>query len=162
VEDLHDAVLAAVIESAQRRRGRLVREEVLRCTPCERLESWITRDLARLPKTPLMYAQDPDAALDVLDVVIDEGRRTAARLGAGFGVLVVARRDADPSEAVDLAHLAARRSGNGVVSFGLAGDEARYAPGPFAEAFAIARDAGLIPRPARRGTRRPGRRTRRR
>ncbi|MET7478081.1 hypothetical protein ABZT17_27480 [Streptomyces sp. NPDC005648] len=32
-----------------------------------------------------------------------------------------------------------------MVSFGLTGDEARHAPEPFAEAFAIARDAGLIP-----------------
>lgn len=96
---------------------------------------------------PLTYEDDPDAALDLLDVVIDEGRRTAARLGIGFGVLVYARRNADPSEAVATAHLAARRAGNGVVSFGLAGDEAQFAPEPFAEAFAIARDAGLVSAP---------------
>ncbi|MGW1780235.1 adenosine deaminase [Streptomyces sp. NPDC002143] len=96
---------------------------------------------------PLTYEDDPDAALDLLDVVIDEGRHAAARLGIGFGVLVFARRNADPSEAVETAHLAARRAGNGVVSFGLAGDEAQYAPEPFAEAFAIARDAGLISAP---------------
>jgi adenosine deaminase len=34
-----------------------------------------------------------------------------------------------------------------VVAFGLAGDEARYSPEPFAEAFTIARDAGLISAP---------------
>ncbi|CAG6392329.1 adenosine deaminase [Streptomyces cocklensis] len=96
---------------------------------------------------PLTYADDPGAALDLLDVVIDEGRRTAARLGIGFGVLVCARRNGDPVEAVATARLAARRAGDGVVSFGLAGDEARYAPEPFAEAFGIARDAGLISAP---------------
>lgn len=96
---------------------------------------------------PLTYEDDPGAALDLLDAVIDEGRRTAARLGIGFGVLVYARRNADPSEAVRAARLAARRADNGVVSFGLAGDEARYAPEPFAQAFTIARDAGLIPAP---------------
>ncbi|MBA2951579.1 adenosine deaminase family protein [Streptomyces himalayensis] len=96
---------------------------------------------------PLTYEDDPDAALELLDAVIDEGRRTAARLGIGFGVLVFARRNADPSEAVETARLAARRADNGVVSFGLAGDEAHYAPEPFAEAFAIARDAGLISAP---------------
>ncbi len=48
---------------------------------------------------PLTYEDDPDAALDLLDVVIDEGRRTAAGLGIGFGVLVYARRNAAPSEA---------------------------------------------------------------
>ena len=96
---------------------------------------------------PLTYEDDPDAALDVLDAVIDEDRRTAARLGIGFGVLVFARRNADPSEAVEVARLAAQRAGNGVVAFGLAGNEAQYPPEPFAEAFAIARDAGLISAP---------------
>jgi adenosine deaminase len=96
---------------------------------------------------PLMYEEDPEAALDVLDAVIDEGRRTAAGLGIGFGVVAVARRNADPSEAVVMARLAARRAGEGVVSFGLAGDEAAYGPEPFAEAFAVAREAGLISAP---------------
>lgn len=96
---------------------------------------------------PLTYEDDPDAALDLLDMVIDEGRRAAARLGIGFGVLVYARRNADPSEAIAAARLAAGRADNGVVSFGLAGDEAQFAPEPFAEAFAIARAAGLISAP---------------
>ncbi|WP_449351659.1 adenosine deaminase [Streptomyces shaanxiensis] len=96
---------------------------------------------------PLTYEDDPDAALDLLDEVVDEGRRTGARLGVGFGILVFARRHADPSEAVKAARLAADRSGRGVVGFGLAGDEARHGPEPFAEAFAIARAAGLIAAP---------------
>lgn len=96
---------------------------------------------------PLTYTDGSDAALDLLDAVIDEGRRTAAGLGIGFGVTVFARRNADPAEAVDAARLAGRRAGDGVVSFGLAGDEARCPAGPFAEAFAIARDAGLISAP---------------
>ncbi|WP_268828201.1 adenosine deaminase family protein [Streptomyces sp. GQFP] len=96
---------------------------------------------------PLTYKDDPDAVLDLLDAVIDEGRRTAARLGVGFGVLVYARRNADPSEAVAAPRLAVRRADKGVVSFGLSGDEARYGPEPFAEAFAVAHDAGLISAP---------------
>ncbi|MEU1474437.1 adenosine deaminase [Streptomyces sp. NPDC005760] len=96
---------------------------------------------------PLTYVADPAAALDLLDVVIDEGRRTADRLGIGFGVMMFARRNADPAEAVEAARLAARRADNGVVSFGLAGDEAGHPAGPFAKAFAIARDAGLISAP---------------
>ncbi|MEU0071498.1 adenosine deaminase [Streptomyces sp. NPDC006332] len=96
---------------------------------------------------PLTYETDPDAALDVMDLVIDEGRRTAAGLGIGFGLLVFARRNADPAEGVEAARLAARRAGTGVVAFGLAGDEARNAPEPFAETFAIARGAGLISAP---------------
>jgi len=89
---------------------------------------------------PLTYEGDPDAALDLLDEVIDEGRRAGARLGVGFGIVVFARRNADPSQAIKAARLAAERSDNGVVAFGLAGDEARDGP----ESFAIARDAGLI------------------
>ncbi|MCM2423791.1 adenosine deaminase [Streptomyces sp. RKAG293] len=96
---------------------------------------------------PLTYEDDPGAALELLDAVIEEGRSTAARLGIGFGVVMYARRNADPAEAVETARLAARRAGDGVVSFGLAGDEARYASEPFAEAFAIARQAGLISAP---------------
>lgn len=96
---------------------------------------------------PLTYTEDPGAALEILDAVIDEGRRAAERLGMGFGVLMVARRNADPAEAVDLARLAARRAGAGVVAFGLAGDEGRHPAEPFAEAFAMARDAGLITAP---------------
>ncbi|KPI24451.1 Adenosine deaminase [Actinobacteria bacterium OK074] len=97
---------------------------------------------------PLMYETDPGAALDVLDVVIDEGRRAAEGLGIGFGVVVFARRNADPTDAVAAARLAVRRAGDGGVAFGLAGDEAQYTdPAPFAEAFALARDAGLISAP---------------
>ncbi|MET7478080.1 hypothetical protein ABZT17_27475 [Streptomyces sp. NPDC005648] len=46
---------------------------------------------------PLTYEDNSDAALDLLDEVIDEGRRTSARLGVGFGILMFARRNADPS-----------------------------------------------------------------
>jgi adenosine deaminase len=137
---LHGAAARLVRDGPRKSLLRLVREVVEDAAADGAV--WVEPQV-----NPLMYAEDPDAALDVLDAVIDEGRRTAARLGIGFGVLAVARRNADPSRAVDLAHLAARRAGNGVVSFGLAGDEARYPPEPFAEAFAMARDAGLIPAP---------------
>ena len=85
----------------------------------------------------LTLEDDRDAALDLLDVVIDEGRRTAARLGFGFDVLVYARRNADPASSRDRV---ARPAEKGVVSFGLAGDKAQYAPEPFAGAFVIACD----------------------
>ncbi|MEU6356188.1 adenosine deaminase [Streptomyces sp. NPDC047072] len=96
---------------------------------------------------PLTYEADPRAALDVLDAVLDEGRRTAARCGIGFGLVLFARRNADPAQAVETARIAARRADAGVVAFGLAGDEAADPPEPFAEAFALARAAGLIPAP---------------
>jgi adenosine deaminase len=86
-------------------------------------------------------------AEEVTELVIEEGRATAERLGIGCGIMISALRDADPAEAVELAKLGARYAGAGVVSFGLAADEALFPPEPFAEAFAVARDAGLISAP---------------
>lgn len=83
----------------------------------------------------------------VLELVIDEATRTAERLGIGAGILLSALRHADVGEAVRLAELAARYAGSGVVSFGLAADESLFPPEPFAPAFAVARDAGLISAP---------------
>jgi adenosine deaminase len=61
--------------------------------------------------------------------------------------MVSANRGRPPEEALALARLAARYAGQGVVGFGLAGNEARGAPEPYAEAFAVARAAGLISAP---------------
>ncbi|MFJ4963790.1 adenosine deaminase [Streptomyces sp. NPDC088729] len=83
----------------------------------------------------------------VLDLLLDEARTTADRLGVGCGLMVTAQRHLPPEDAVALALLAASRAKAGVVAFGLATDEARYPPGPFARAFAIAREAGLISAP---------------
>jgi len=84
---------------------------------------------------------------EVLELVLDEARSTAARLGIGAGVLVSTLRHRDPAEAVRLARLAAGYADAGVVSFGLAADESLFGPEPFAEAFTVARDAGLISAP---------------
>jgi len=83
----------------------------------------------------------------VMEMVLDEGRAAASDLGVGFGVTFSAGRHLDPSAVVDLAHFAARYVGQGVHSFGLAGNEAAYPPEPFSEAFAVARDAGLTSAP---------------
>jgi adenosine deaminase len=100
---------------------------------------------------PTRYASALVPSLDteeaVLELVIDEASRTAERLGIGAGILVSALRHADPAEAVRLAELAARYAGSGVVAFGLAADESLFPPEPFAAAFALARDAGLISAP---------------
>ena len=84
---------------------------------------------------------------EVLELVLDEARGTARRLGIGAGIMVSALRHLDPAEALRLAGLAAHYADAGVVSFGLAADEALFAPEPFAEAFAVARGAGLISAP---------------
>jgi hypothetical protein len=61
---------------------------------------------------------------DVLDLVIDEGQASAGRLGIGFGLQLSADRNSDPADAEAMAVLAAERAGRGMVSFGLAADEA--------------------------------------
>jgi adenosine deaminase len=83
----------------------------------------------------------PDA--DALDLVLDAGRQAAGRCGIGFGLVVAANRDRGPAEALAVVRLAASRAGDGVVGFGLDGDELAAGPAPFAEAFAVARDSGL-------------------
>lgn len=137
---VHGAAARLVREGPRRNLLRLVREVVEDAAADGAV--WIEPHL-----NPLTYEDDPDAALELLDEVIDQGRRTGDRLGVGFGILVFARRSADPSKAVEAARIAARRAGDGVVSFGLAGDETRQTTESFAESFAIARDAGLIPAP---------------
>jgi adenosine deaminase len=96
---------------------------------------------------PPRYVGALGTADEVLEIVLDEGRRAADRRGIGCGWLVSALRDFDPAQAVELAKLAARYTDAGVVSFGLAADEALFPPEPFAEAFGVARDAGLISAP---------------
>lgn len=83
----------------------------------------------------------------VLEVLLDAAHRAERDTGVGVGLMVAANRERPVDEAVALARLAARHAGQGVVSFGLAGDEVRGRPEPFAEAFAIARAAGLIAAP---------------
>jgi adenosine deaminase len=96
---------------------------------------------------PGRYAHRLGSSGDVLDLIIDEGRTTAGRLGIGFGLQLSADRNSPPADAEAMARLAAERAGAGMVSFGLAADEASYPPEPFAKAFAIAREAGLISAP---------------
>ena len=84
---------------------------------------------------------------DIIDMVLDAAATAAARLDVGVGVMIAAERTVDPAIAVEQAQIAAKRTDRGVVSFGLANDEAIGPPEPFAEAFAIAKDAGLISAP---------------
>jgi adenosine deaminase len=83
----------------------------------------------------------------ILEVLLDAARHAERELGIGVGLMVASNRTRPPAEAVALARLAARHAGQGVVAFGLADDETRGAPEPYAEAFAIARSAGLISAP---------------
>ena len=71
----------------------------------------------------------------------------SAAYGHRAGLMVSANRTLDPSDAVDQARLAVAYRDQGVVSFGLANYEAPFPPEPFAEAFRIARDGGLLSTP---------------
>jgi adenosine deaminase len=81
---------------------------------------------------------------DIVDMVLDAAALAAERLDVGVGVMIAADRTVDPAIAVEQAQIAAKRTDRGVVSFGLANDEAIGPPEPYAEAFAIAKDAGLL------------------
>ena len=83
----------------------------------------------------------------VLELVLEEAAAAGARCGVGVGVIVAALRHDSPEDALRLARLAARYAGAGVVAFGLAADESAHPPEPFARAFAVAREAGLISAP---------------
>jgi len=84
---------------------------------------------------------------DIIDMVLDAAALAAERLGVGVGVMVASDRTVDPAVAIDQARIAAARAGRGVVSFGLANDETIGPPEPFAPAFAIAKEAGLLSAP---------------
>jgi len=83
----------------------------------------------------------------VLELVLEAGREEGARLGVGFGLTMAAQRHRGPQAAENLARFAGRYAGQGVHAFGLTGDEVAFPCEPFAEAFAIARGAGLTAAP---------------
>ncbi|MGG2460570.1 adenosine deaminase [Streptomyces sp. RGM 3693] len=96
---------------------------------------------------PTSYAPALGSAEDVLNLVLDTGNSAGRPVGVGFGITLSASRNRDPRDAAVLARLAADYAGRGVVAFGLTGDEVATPPEAFSEAFAIARDAGLITAP---------------
>jgi adenosine deaminase len=81
---------------------------------------------------------------DLMELVLEEGHLTADRLGIGFGLTLAAMRHLGPASAVERAYLAARYANSGVRALGLTGDETAYPAADYADAFAIARDAGLV------------------
>jgi adenosine deaminase len=83
----------------------------------------------------------------MLEALVDAADQALRTTGVGIGFIVTPNRTRSPQDATRLAKLAARYAGRGVVSFGLADDEAVGPAESFAEAFTIARDAGLIRAP---------------
>ncbi len=97
---------------------------------------------------PAFYAPYHRARLGppdrVMELVLDAAADAARDFGIGVGIIATANRNFDPADAVEQARLGVRHAGAGVVGLGLANDETVRPPEPFAEAFAIARDAGLL------------------
>jgi adenosine deaminase len=83
----------------------------------------------------------------IYEIALDALHAAAERHGLAAGLMVACDRTAPPDGALAQARIAARLADRGVVSLGLANDEALWPPEPFAEAFAIARDAGLLSAP---------------
>ena len=71
----------------------------------------------------------------------------SADTGVGAGLMLSVDRTKPTDDAVDLAVLARDFVGRGVVAFGLANDEVIGPPEPYAEAFIVAKAAGLLSTP---------------
>lgn len=96
---------------------------------------------------PSRYGAALGGPVGATEIVLDEGAASAQRLGLGFGLMIAANRTAEVEQAEGLAVMAVEHADTGVVSFGLANDEVGTPPEPFARAFAIALDGGLISAP---------------
>ncbi len=96
---------------------------------------------------PALYAPRHLRRLGSPEAVVDIAREALAEAAAEFhlgaGLLLAADRTEPVGQAVEQAELAVRYQGRGVVGFGLANDEARFPPEPFADAFAVAKRGGL-------------------
>lgn len=117
----------------------------------ERLVDELVEDQARDGAQWVEVTADPSnyhgrigSAAEVLAILLEAGRQAAARHDVAVGWIVCANRSRRPSQALDLAHLAAAHAGTEVVGFGLANDERAAATAEFTRAFAVARDAGLL------------------
>jgi adenosine deaminase len=84
---------------------------------------------------------------DIVDMVLDAAAAASAKLGVGVGIMLAADRTVDPAIAVEQARIGVASRLRGVVSFGLANDEVMGPPEPFADAFRIAREGGLLSAP---------------
>ncbi|WP_219905644.1 adenosine deaminase [Glaciihabitans tibetensis] len=78
-----------------------------------------------------------------LEVMLGLARTASERHGLAFGFMVTIDRTASIEHSILIAEAAALFAGEGVVSLGLASDERGHPCADFAEAFAIAKAAGL-------------------
>ena len=81
---------------------------------------------------------------EALDLTLALAREATEATGVGLGAVVAIDRTESPAKGMETARLAVSRMGQGVVALGLANDETNAPPEPFAAAFDLARDAGLL------------------
>lgn len=95
---------------------------------------------------PTSYAPFVGGLTPALEIVLDEAKTAAKATGVEVGVIVAASRTRHPLDARVLARLAAQYAGDQpgeVIGFGLSNDERTGSTAEFANAFQIARRAGL-------------------
>lgn len=115
----------------------------------ERLLDEVVADAAAQGVVALEFASIPEksAAFGSAEQALEFSLATAAdagrRHGVWTGAIVSIDRGAGPAHALESARLAARFAGRGVVAVGLVADERGNPVAGAAEAFAVARDAGL-------------------
>jgi adenosine deaminase len=97
-------------------------------------------ELIASPDHAALVGLTDEAHLDGIAAGIDAAR---ADHGIEARILLTCIRNFGVEQALRIARYAAGRPHPYVVGFQMAGDEAGYPPGPFAEAYAIAADAGL-------------------
>ncbi|HEY3773722.1 MAG TPA: adenosine deaminase [Solirubrobacteraceae bacterium] len=84
---------------------------------------------------------------EIVELFLDALADASAQSGVGAALQIAGDRTQPPAECEAQARLAARFADRGVVSFGLSSDERGHPPEPFADAFAVAREAGLVSAP---------------
>lgn len=115
----------------------------------ERLLDEVAADAAAQGVVALEYASIPEKAAafgtaeEALEFILPAAAEAGRRHGVWTGAIVSIDRGAGPDHAREAAHLAARFADRGVVAVGLVNDERDGPVAEAAEAFAIARDAGL-------------------
>ena len=115
----------------------------------ERLMDEVVADAAAQGVVALEFASIPekavafDSAEEALEFSVAAAAEAGRRHGVWTGAIVSIDRGAGPDHALEAARLAARFADRGVVAVGLVADERDSPVAAAAEAFAIARDAGL-------------------
>ncbi|MGH3779371.1 MAG: adenosine deaminase [Pseudonocardiaceae bacterium] len=96
---------------------------------------------------PSSYARHVGGVDQAVEVMGDACQDAARAAGIGIGLLLAVSWDASPTQAEQIALLAARYAHRGVVGFGISNDERLGEPDAFVSASRIARDADLLVAP---------------